>query len=285
MGRPRADAELAVRADAPVWKIVKGDHHLFIGGTIHILTPADYPLPAAFEEAYGEASRIVFEADIQEMQTAEFQQSMLSRTTYPEGRDLTMFLDDATREDLAEFLSARGIPMENILRFKPGMVSITLTLIELQRLGLSGTGVDEFFSLKALEDQKAIGGLETADEQLSFLVSMGEGQEDELIAYTLSQIEELPTLMQAMKDAWRAGDRQKLEEVALKPLKNDFPKVYEQFVVERNDAWMPRIEAMLETQAVEFVLVGALHLVGDEGLLTQLEERGYAVKRPFGGTR
>lgn len=265
-------------ADSPVWKIAKGDRHLFIGGTVHVLSKADYPLPEAFDNAYRNASVIVFEADPRELQTPEFQKALLSRATYPPGRDLTMDLDAETEQELVAYLTARGMPTDNIMRFKAGMVSITLTMIELQRLGLAGTGVDEFFSLRALQDQKTVAGLETADQQLEFIATMGEGQEDAMIAYTLRQVEELPALMQAMKEAWRSGNNAKMEAVAMTPLEKDFPAVHDQFVTDRNAAWLPKIEAMLETAAVEFVLVGALHLVGDDGLLEQLKARGYDVR-------
>ena len=161
---------------------------------------------------------------------------------------------------------------------KPGMVVMTLTLIELQRLGLIGTGVDEFFNLRAINDQKQIGQLETADEQLDFIAAMGNGQESELIAYTLRDIKKLPAYMQSMKDAWRKGDNRKLKEIALTSFLKDFPDVYNQLIVKRNKAWIPKIEAMLKTKDVEFVLVGALHLVGEEGVLAQLAARGYTVQ-------
>lgn len=265
-------------ADSPVWKVTRGDRHLYIGGTVHVLSPADYPLPEAFEAAYQAASVIVFEADIQEMQSPEFQQALLDKASYPEGRDLTLFLRDDTREHLMQFLNSRQLPTDNLVKFKAGMVSMTLTIVELQRLGLAGSGVDEFFSLRAANDQKEIGALETAQEQLMFIATMGEGKEDELIAYTLRQIEDLPELLQAMKDAWRAGDNARLEAVALKPMEKDFPVMTDRFVEDRNEAWLPRIEAMFETEAVELVLVGALHLVGEEGLLEQLRAKGYEIE-------
>jgi uncharacterized protein len=267
-----------VGADSPVWKVAKGDNHLFIGGTVHVLSQDDYPLPEAFEKAYSASSVIVFEADIQELQTPEFQKALLSRTSYPEDRNLLMFLTDDTQEHLTQFLASRQIPMDKLVKFKAGMVSITLTMVELQRLGLTGTGVDQFYSLRALNDGKETGHLETADEQLAFLATMGEGQEDVLIAYTLRQMEDLPELMHAMKDAWRTGDNTKMEEVALKSIQKDFPEVTDQFVTDRNDAWLPKIEAMFQTDDVEFVLVGALHLVGENGLIKQLKEKGYAVE-------
>jgi hypothetical protein len=139
----------SARADSPVWRVAKGDAHLFIGGTVHVLSQDAYPLPEAFEKAYQASSIIVFEADIQEMQTPEFQQALVEQASYPEGRDLTMFLTDDTRAHLVQFLSSRQLPMDNLVKFKAGMVSVTLTIVELQRLGLAGSGVDQFFSLRA----------------------------------------------------------------------------------------------------------------------------------------
>ena len=211
------------RGDSPVWKVAKGGAHLFIGGTVHVLNQDDYPLPGAFEKAYQASSIIVFEADFRELQTPEFQQALVEQARYPEGRDLTMFLTDGTRAHLVQFLDSRQLPMDNLVKFKAGMVSMTLTIVELQRLGLAGAGVDQFFSQRAVNDRKEIGALETAQEQLMFIATMGEGKEDELIAYTLRQIEDLPEMMQAMKAAWRAGDNAEMEAVALRPMEKDFP--------------------------------------------------------------
>ncbi len=89
-------------------------------------------------------------------------------------------------------------------------------------------------------------------------------------------------MLQAMKAAWREGDNDRLEEVALKPMEKDFPVMTDRFVEDRNDAWLPKIEAMLRTEEVELVLVGALHLVGEEGLLEQLKGKGYTVENLIG---
>ena len=64
----------AAQADAPVWKVVKGKNQLFIGGTLHLLSKSDYPLPDAFESAYRQSAMVVFEADMEKMQSPEFQQ-------------------------------------------------------------------------------------------------------------------------------------------------------------------------------------------------------------------
>jgi len=97
------------QADSPVWKVVKGDDTLFIGGTVHLLSPSDYLLPDTFEQAYNESSIIVFDTDFQKMQTAEFQQAMIQQVVCPEGVTLKDTLDQVTYTALLDFLNQRGI--------------------------------------------------------------------------------------------------------------------------------------------------------------------------------
>jgi uncharacterized protein len=243
-----------------------------------VLTQSDYPLPPSFEKAYTQSATLVLETDMQKMQDPEFQMQMLTKMVYTDGRNLKMLLNQATYRDLETHLSSRGIPVDTLIQFKAGMMAMTLTILELQRLGLIGAGVDQFFSDRALKDQKTLGQLETVYEQLAFISTLGDGQENEMIAYTLRDLKDLPKLLQSIKNAWRNGDNRKLKEVALTPLKKEFPDVYKALIVKRNNAWIPKIEAMLKTKDVELVLVGAMHLVGDDGLLAQLAARGYQIK-------
>lgn len=270
----------AAYGDAPVWKVVKGEHQLFIGGTLHLLSKSDYPLPAAFENAYRQSAVIVFEADIAKLQSPEFQQLLQSKVVYTDGRSLKTVLSERTYRALEKHMMSRGLPIDGFQQMKPGMMSITLILIELQRQGLYGTGVDEFFNQRARRDGKTIGKLETVERQLAFLSTMGDGREDALIAHTLRDLKRLPQIISSLKKAWRIGDRAKIKDISIAPIKKDFPKVYHQLLVARNMAWIPKIESMMQTKEVEFILVGAAHLVGEEGILAQLAARGYAIQAP-----
>jgi len=269
----------SVQAQSPVWKIEKNDKVIFIGGSFHMLTPEDYPLPAAFEEAYQQSAQIVFETDIQKAQSPEYQQTMIRQLSYNDGRNLQQVLKEDTYLAVAEFFTNRGIPMAAIVNFKPGMVAMTMTVVELQRLGLVGVGVDAYYNEKSINDQKKLGQLESVEDQLEFISRMGEGREDEMLSYTITDIEAIPGMWKQMKDAWRNGDMSKLRDIGISPLKSDFPALYQSIIVDRNNSWMPQIEAILKTREVEFVLVGALHLAGDDGLLAQLASRGYKIQQ------
>ena len=55
-----------VEAGSPVWKVSKGSNYLYVGGTVHILSETDYPLPYAFELAYQRLAALVGAEFLQE---------------------------------------------------------------------------------------------------------------------------------------------------------------------------------------------------------------------------
>lgn len=252
---------------------------LYLGGTVHVLTAEDYPLPVEFDRAYALTDVLVLETDMAKLDSPAFQQSMLSTLSYPKGQDVTQDLSPETYQQLVAFCESRGISMQVINHFKPSMISLMLTMVELQRLNFTGIGVDKNYNDKALTDGKALGKLETVEEQLAFIAGLGKGKEDEFIRYSLEDIKTLPTFMNEMKTAWRDGDTQALVDLAITPLMADFPDIYQSLLVERNNNWLPQIAAMFNNQQTELVLVGMLHLVGKDGLLQQLQAAGYTVRQ------
>ena len=142
-------------SQSSVWKIEIDDHQLFLGGTVHVLSAADYPLPKEFDQAYNSSHTVILEANIEQLKSQEFQQQVLSQMIYTDGTNLRNLLSDETYAKLEAFCAKRGIPASSLTMFKPGMVSVTLTLLELQRLGLMGAGVDAHFSARAKKGREA----------------------------------------------------------------------------------------------------------------------------------
>ena len=108
---------------------------------------------------------------------------------------------------------------------------------------------------------------------------MGEGYENSLIKQTLEDIKQLPVMMPKMITAWREGNIDNMDEYILADMRESHPQVYHELLVSRNNNWMPEIEAMLKTDEVEAVFVGAGHLAGDKGLLTLLAKKGYNISQ------
>ena len=266
-------------AQSPVWKVSKENHYIYIGGTFHILSPDDHPLPSGFEKAYNDASVVVFETDIDETNTQEVQLAMLSALTYSDDRTLTSQLKPETKTKLEMFLKSRGMNLDNLAKFTPTGACLTLAVMEYQKLGMiKEYGVDYVFNNKAKEDKKSVIFLESVADQIKFISELGRGQENEIVNYTLTEIYNLPTIVSSLKQAWVSGDIKRLEEIGIVETRKQFPHAYKSIIVDRNYAWMAKIEPMLNNPKTEFILVGALHLAGEEGLLHLLKTNGYTVE-------
>ncbi len=265
-------------ADASVWRVSKGDHQLFIGGTIHVLQEQDYPLPPEFERAYVQAEKLVFEVDLAQAGSLAFQQELMQAALYDDGSTLVSHVRPSTFRQLEVFMQRRSMALEHFTSFKVGMLVLILTINELNRHGIEGEGVDQYFSARAAQDSKPIISLESIEQQIQFLANMGKGEEDELVLQTIEELNNLGAEFSALKSAWQRGDTQALVTLGLEDFKK-FPAAYQSMLVNRNRAWLPKIEALLEDQVVEYVLVGVLHLVGEDSVLAMLEARGYQVEQ------
>lgn len=264
-------------AQTSVWQINKGDSKIYLAGTVHLLRQQDYPLPAAFEQAYEASQSLYFETDIGAMSDMGMQQRMLQQLTYQDGRTLSSVLSAEAYVALSEYAAGTGIPLAMLQTFKPGLLISTLSVMEFQKLGFTPQGVDAYFFSKATAEGRTTGELETIDEQIAMLARMGEGYESEFVLYSIRDFAQLGTTIESMVQAWREGDTQLLLAEFVEPMLTETPDLYESLLVARNNNWMPAIEAMFDTQDTEFVLVGAAHLVGEHGLITMLQDKGYNV--------
>ncbi|MBT3532020.1 MAG: TraB/GumN family protein [Gammaproteobacteria bacterium] len=266
-------------ADTSVWEVSSGSNTVYLGGTVHLLRPSDYPLPAEYEQAYQDSSHLVFETDISSMNDLSIQASMLQQLTYSDGRTLKTVLSEEAYTALSDYVASSGMPMMMLDSFKPGLLISTLQVIEFQKMGFTPQGVDAYFNTRAIGDGKTLGQLETVQEQIGFLAEMGEGNESEFILMSLEDIDETDEMMEAMIEAWRSGDNRSLSDLFVADMQSEAPELYESLLINRNLRWIPQIEEMLRDRDTEFVLVGAAHLVGNQGLLELLSAKGYQIRQ------
>jgi len=268
-----------VLADTSVWSVTSGSNTVYLGGTVHLLRPSDYPLPEEYEQAYQRASKIYFETDISSMTDLSVQTQMLQQLTYRDERTLKTVLNEEAYTALAEYAATAGMPLMMLEKFKPGLLISIFQLLEFQRMGFTPQGVDTYFNSRAIGDAKALGQLETVQEQIGFLATMGEGNESEFILLSLRDLDQTDELMEEMIRAWRAGDNRELSKMFVDDMRAEAPELYDSLLLQRNLKWLPQIDQMLEDSETEFVLVGAAHLVGETGLLELLSNKGYDVRQ------
>lgn len=262
---------------ASVWEVSKNGNTVYLGGTLHILSPQDYPLPAEYDIAYKASGKVIFETDLDALDTPDFTRKTLQLMTYQDGRTIKDDLSEETFSMLSDWLSERGIPVAQVSKMKASFLGISLSMLEMQRAGLTSQGVDKYFFARATEDQKPVGWFETPEQQLMMLAGLSEGDEDAYIRYTLEELETMNDSLEPMKENWLTGDMQALYNDSMESFKTDYPEVYDEMLTNRNKAWLPHIEEYLSTPETEFVLVGTMHMAGAEGVIAMLESEGYSV--------
>ena len=203
------------------------------------------PLAAAIAKAYADCRKIVFETDIAAMQEPAMQAKMLQLGLYPQGQNLLPNLDGRTRQLLARKMTELGLPLEQFVRFKPWFLALTLTTVELQRLGFNPIyGLDLHFFNKARTDAKEIGFLEPVELQLNLLANMVKKDQNAFLNQTLKDLEVVNELAADLVKFWKAGNADGLHQLLFKSFK-DYPAIHDRLLIQRNKKWVKEIEAQM----------------------------------------
>jgi uncharacterized protein YbaP (TraB family) len=263
-----------------VWKVTaKQGGTIYLAGSVHLLSAKYYPLKPVFDTAFSRSDLLVEEVDMADMLASDSQMEMLSRGMLPPGQSLEKLITPETYKATARKVEALGLPIEPLKRFKPWMLAITLQGMEWQKAGFDADlGLDKHFYDKAKAAGKRVQGLETLQYQISRFDEMPMDQQDRLLAETLKELDTTKEEFTKLADAWQAGDAPQVEKLALEDLRSE-PAMYRRLLVERNQQWLPKIEALFSRPASAFVVVGAAHLIGPDGLLAVLKSKGYTIEQ------
>ena len=267
------------RADHPVsmWRVEGGDNEVFLLGSVHLLRSGDHPIPSVIYSAYEEAETLIMEMDMDDVDVIEAQALIT---------ELGLIRDGNTLRDLmgpggwaqAEALAARAdLPLAMLAGSKPWLAAITVEQLMLTRIGFDPAyGIESHMADRAAADEKEILGLESMRQQLEFLDNMSLESQRALLLQSLEESADLGTIMDELVAAWRHGDVEFLEQNMLAQIRRH-PELFETIVVERNRDWVARIEELLGERDDYLMIVGALHLIGDEGVPALLTGRGHDV--------
>jgi hypothetical protein len=260
-----------------MWRVQGDGATVYLLGSVHAMREDSYPLPAAMETAFDSVERLVFEVDLDDLSSAAIQ--MLAAGTLGGERTLEGVVGPATWTKLMVQVEKTDFPAAMFQRMKPWMAAVTITALAMTEAGyLPSAGVDAYFSRRAEEAGKERIALETAEFQVGLFADLTPEQSAAFLRYTLADLETVIPDLDELSAHWRAGRAEAVEALMAEGF-DEFPELLEKMVTDRNRAWMPLIEGLLAGDSDAMVVVGALHLVGEEGLINLLRKRGYTVDR------
>ncbi len=282
-----ASAAPATRAGAaaPVpllWKVTgPGDSRVYLLGSFHMLRADDYPLAADVDQAFAASNRLMFELSPADMQSPDLVTKMMQAAVRTDGSELRRDLDAPTWTKLQAYAAANNMPLAQMQGMKPWFVGLTITLSQLARMGLDPElGLDRHFMKRAADAGKPTSGLETIDTQIAVFAQMSAKEQQQMVAEALDQAEQADALSRTLHDAWRRGDEKMLWNEMAVDMRAQYPQLYKRINTERNEAWVPKLQQQLQAgQGGTLVVVGALHLLGEDGVVEKLRGKGFKVER------
>src|SRR6478736_5001910 len=261
-----------------MWKVEDSSGAIaYLLGSLHVLTPEWYPLAEPINKAFAESKTLVEEVDIDETSDPTAMMAALAKAMLTEGRTLDQVVSPETFAEVKRRAEKSNLPMVALQRMKPWLVAITLMAPTLQAAGFKPElGIDRHFYDRAVDSGMKREALETFNYQLDRFDQLSPKLQEELLKTTMEDLDTEVSGVKDMAQAWGFGDTAAIEKLTLKGLQES-PELYQRLLVERNHNWIPRIERCLQEKSACFVVVGAAHLVGPDGLPTLLAKQGYKV--------
>lgn len=257
---------------ASVWKVTGPNGGvLYLGGSIHGLDSTDYPLPSAYNRAFDASSALVIEDDPNvSRRTAE---KFYKSGFYGRGDSLKNHVDPRTYDYVRRVFTLAQVPEAEIAKRKPWML-----IMMLWSPSTNALGIEAYLMQRARANRKPILGLESFREHAEVLSGMSDKNAELVLLATFIPQAPGTDLHKKVLSAWRRGDADAIARLDHE-IQGDLPSFAERLIVQRNRNWIPKIEGYLRERRTYFVVAGAGHMGGPQGVLALLKARGCKIEQ------
>lgn len=263
-----------------IWQVRGPKNTVYLFGSIHLGKPEFYPFDEKIEAAFERSKYLAVELDPTSEEFKKNIAQVASQTGMLENsKTLEDVLSKGVYNKLLQNFDQMGLPFESFKRFKPWLVSATLSTLKLQSMGyIEDYGVERYFLEKAAGAKEVV-EMETFSDQMKLFETMNN---EEFLAFTMFSLNSMEHQAGKMITAWQCGDLKTLEQIVFEDYDSylfQADKIYEKIFFDRNRKMAAKIKEYLKADHNYFVVVGAGHYLGDQGIVKLLKKEGYKVTR------
>ncbi len=282
-----AGAKAAARASRgagrpALWTLKDSDTTIHLLGTVHLLRPDLAWRSPEIDRALNAATTLVFEIDTTSPQSQRDLMAFVSEAGLAkDGRQLTSLMNQGEAADFAAAAAGVDMPVEAMQVMKPWYAAMTLSALYMQKDGYDPkAGVEAVLEQSARAGGKQLAYLETPQQQLGHFAELPEEIQMDFLVSSLDRLDESGSDLDVIVAEWADGDTQGMARLLSDAEMWGSPALYDALLVKRNEAWVPKIKAMLDAPGTVLVAVGAAHLTGDDSVIASLREDGLTVSGP-----
>jgi uncharacterized protein len=265
-----------------MWKVSSDTATVYLVGSIHLASQDMYPLPREMEEAFAKSKLLVVEVNMNKVDQEKMRQSIMETGMYQNGDTLSAKLSKESAKSLDEFCASIGVPEKAFDKLKPWVVSMTVEVMAIQKLGFDPKiGIDMHFLGLAEKNNIAIEELESAELQLKMLSGFDPDLQLKALTAMLEEMKDLKKDIGDIKEAWVAGDAKRVSDLLGKSArKHPELKEYQKRIFDqRNGPMAEKVEKYLKGNQTVFVIAGCGHMVGDKGIVKILQDHHFTVEQ------
>lgn len=240
----------------------------YVFGTIHMICQEDYIMTETIQNTLKNVDSYYAEINFGDQQNMAVMQKLmmseipLSKRLEPaKYNELKALLKEVVNLDIAQFENFTDAAIVSMITFK----SFPCTDFKMYEMELLQT---------AMLQQKKLGGLETAEQQME-LLSKSLGQ-DAIFEMLNDLKKDGFENTKAMVNLYTSQNIQGLYDY-MKKSSYMTDEVYNEMLTKRNHNWVNVMPELMKNQSV-FFAVGAAHLSGNNGVLKLLKDAGYTIK-------
>lgn len=271
--------ELGKDSKGAFWKVSDEDSTVYLLGSIHIADSSMYPLAKEILKAYEESDYLAVEANVTNQQ--EVATYMMEKAFYKDDSTLYKNVTKEVYDRFVEAIEPYGVKPEMYNKFKPWYAALLIQNLLYAENSLSGEiGIDMVLLQKAL-DEKEILEIEGAKFQVDLFDSFSTELQVEFLASSLAPDKEAQKesvdVLNDMINCWKSGDTKELEKLLVTDTsESDTGKEFnEKLFTSRNNNMAEKVKSYLADpdKKTYMVVVGAGHMVGETGIVSQLDDQ------------
>jgi len=235
-----------------------------------------YPLHNQIDKAFEEADHLAVEIDIADVDEMEVSNTMMEKGMYTDGRVLSSVVSEKVFNEAVGILTGLGLNETMLDQFQPWFVSMILSEVALEKTNFTGVdGIDLHFMNRAKDKNIPIISLESVESQIASISSAPEEEQITSLEEMLDTMDIYEEELTQLIRIWRSGNTDVFAKL------RQMEQGSEHLALDERDVLMTnQIEEFLNADSGEtyFVVVGALHLAGNNSIVDLLENRGFTVE-------
>jgi uncharacterized protein YbaP (TraB family) len=271
-----------------LWKISGGKNPGYLAGTIHISRQEMYPLDPDLIKAIEESDFVALELDLTKVNQKQTLKLVNDQALLTDG---TALKDHVSEGDYTKFeaimkKSLLGAATKMFDQYEPWYAAMTLESLPAMKYMFSD-GIDEYIAKQAHKDGKTIIELESMESQIGLFDSFSDELQKLYFHQTVENASKSAIGIKQLLDMWTLGNLKQLttmhaqyEIEGKKSMGKLFDDYNNNLLVTRNEKMAKKIDDYLANgeSGTYLIAVGSLHMVGEQGLVSLLEKKGYTIE-------